>query len=39
LTQALQRLPLESVERMRRAVFEGIVREKTELGIAIACVD
>src|SRR5262249_30839016 len=39
LPQAFQRLPLELVEGMRRAVLEGIIREKAELRIAVVSVD
>jgi len=39
LPQALQRLPLELVEGMRRAVLEGIIREKAELRVAVVSVD
>jgi hypothetical protein len=39
LAQFLQRLPLEGVEGVRRAIFEGVVREKAELGVAVATVD
>src|SRR4051812_3923917 len=39
LPQALQRCPLESVESGGRAIFERVVREKAELGVAVASVD
>src|SRR6516225_11955372 len=39
LPQAFQRLPLELVEGMRRAVLEGIIREKAELRVAVVSVD
>jgi hypothetical protein len=37
--QLLERLSLEGVERVRRPVFEGIIREKPELRTAIVAVD
>jgi len=37
--QLLERLSLEGVERVRRPVFEGIIREKPELRIAVVAVD
>src|SRR5262252_9707302 len=39
LPQAFQRLLLELVEGMRRAVLEEIIREKAELRVAIVSVD
>jgi hypothetical protein len=37
--QALERLPLEGVERVRRPVFERVIREKPELRITVVAVD